>query len=113
VADSQWELRTNLLRDELLAQPYPLRDEISVQVLNDAGKAPEPTSYLWAQMSAAPEALTERPAYDAGYPDFALQVSLSEVGFYRRLSYQEAGCRRVTLNNGLVLPVVQMFKSGA
>ncbi len=46
----------NLLRDELLASPYLLMDETTVQVLKEPGKAPESTSYLWAQMSPAPEA---------------------------------------------------------
>jgi transposase len=46
----------NLLRDELLAQPYLLMDETTLQVLKEPGKAPESKSYLWAQMSPAPEA---------------------------------------------------------
>jgi len=46
----------NLLRDELLAQPYLLMDETTLQVLKEPGKAPESKSYLWAQMSPAREA---------------------------------------------------------
>jgi transposase len=46
----------NLLRDAMLAQPYLLMDETTVQVLKEPGKAPEAKSYLWAQMSPAPEA---------------------------------------------------------
>jgi len=46
----------NLLRDEMLAQPYLLMDETTVQVLKEPGKAAESKSYLWAQMSPAPEA---------------------------------------------------------
>ncbi len=46
----------NLLRDELLAQPYLLMDETTLQVLKEPGKAPESKSYLWAQMSPAPQA---------------------------------------------------------
>jgi transposase len=46
----------NLLRDEMLAQPYLLMDETTVQVLKEPAKAPESKSYLWAQMSPAPEA---------------------------------------------------------
>jgi len=46
----------NLLRDQMLAQPYLLMDETTVQVLKEAGKAPESRSYLWAQMSPAPGA---------------------------------------------------------
>jgi transposase len=46
----------NLLRDEMLAQPYLLMDETTVQVLKEPGKAPESKSYLWAQMSPAPQA---------------------------------------------------------
>lgn len=42
----------NLLRDELLAQHYVLMDETRMQVLKEAGKTAESTSYLWAQMSA-------------------------------------------------------------
>jgi hypothetical protein len=40
----------------MLAQPYLLMDETTVQVLKEPGKAPEAKSYLWAQMSPAPEA---------------------------------------------------------
>jgi transposase len=55
----------NLLRDEMLAQPYLLMDETTVQVLKEPGKAPEAKSYLWAQMSPAPEALIVLFDYDA------------------------------------------------
>ncbi len=46
----------NLLRDELLAQPYLLMDETTLQVLKEPGRPPESKSYLWAQMSPASEA---------------------------------------------------------
>jgi transposase len=41
----------NLLRETLLAQSYILMDETTVQVLDEAGKAAESKSYLWAQRS--------------------------------------------------------------
>jgi hypothetical protein len=40
-------------------------DETTVQVLKEPGKAPESKSYLWAQMSPAPEALIVLFDYDA------------------------------------------------
>ncbi len=39
----------NLLREELLQCPYLHMDETTLQVLKEAGKAAESTSYLWAQ----------------------------------------------------------------
>jgi transposase len=41
----------NLLRETLLSRGYVLMDETTVQVLDEAGKAAESKSYLWAQMS--------------------------------------------------------------
>lgn len=43
----------NLLREELLAGPYLHMDESTLQVLKEAGKAPESKSYLWVQHSGA------------------------------------------------------------
>ena len=58
----------NLLRDELLARPYLQMDETTVQVLKEPGKAPESTSYLWAQLSpgAHPIVLFDYDATRAG-----------------------------------------------
>ena len=41
----------NLLRDTLLAEPYLMMDETTVQVLKESGKAAESKSYLWVQRS--------------------------------------------------------------
>ncbi len=41
----------NLLREELLSCAYLQMDETTMQVLKEAGKAPESNSYLWAQQS--------------------------------------------------------------
>ena len=45
----------NLLRDELLALDVIHIDETTVQVLKEAGKAAQSTSYIWAQCSGVPE----------------------------------------------------------
>ena len=45
----------NLLREQLLEAPYLLMDETTVQVLKEAGKAPETKSYLWVQMDPRTE----------------------------------------------------------
>lgn len=41
----------NLLREELHASGYIHMDETTLQVLDEPGKAPQSTSYLWAQQS--------------------------------------------------------------
>ncbi len=46
----------NVLRDEMLARPYLLMDETTMQVLKEPGKAPESKPYLWAQMAPQAEA---------------------------------------------------------
>ncbi len=43
----------NLLREELLSSAYIHMDETTLQVLKEAGKAPESKSYLWVQHSGA------------------------------------------------------------
>ena len=45
----------NLLRDELLALDIVHIDETTVQVLKEAGKTAQSTSYIWAQCSGIPE----------------------------------------------------------
>jgi transposase len=58
----------NLLRDELLALDtldYLHIDETTVQVLKEAGKAAQSTSYIWAQCSGVPERPIVLFDYDA------------------------------------------------
>jgi len=55
----------NLLRETMLAERYVLMDETTVQVLKEPGKAPESTSYLWAQMSLGADAPIILFDYDA------------------------------------------------
>ena len=45
----------NLLREALLGCPYLQMDETTMQVLKEAGKPAESTSYLWAQRSTEAE----------------------------------------------------------
>ena len=55
----------NLLREELVSQHYVHMDETTVQVLNEAGKAAQSTSYMWAQCSGLPERPIVLFDYDA------------------------------------------------
>lgn len=41
----------NLLHDELLRRPLVIADETTLQVLREAGRAPQTLSYLWAYLS--------------------------------------------------------------
>ncbi|MEM7504832.1 MAG: IS66 family transposase [Pseudomonadota bacterium] len=45
----------NLMREELLTQGVIHADETTVQVLNEPGKSPESTSYMWVQAGCDPE----------------------------------------------------------
>jgi transposase len=59
----------NLLREELLQCSYLQMDETTMQVLKEAGKAPESISYLWAQQSI-----------DAQRPIFLFEYAPSRSG---------------------------------
>ena len=54
--------------------------------------------------------VVECHAAHAGCERFELQSSLSAVGFYLRLGYHDVEQCQCTLNNGVELPVVQMYK---
>ncbi len=55
----------NLLRDELLALDVVHIDETTVQVLKEAGRPAQSTSYIWAQCSGQPERPIVLFDYDA------------------------------------------------
>jgi hypothetical protein len=91
----------NLLRDELLAQPYLQMDETRFQVLKEPGRAPTSLSQLWVQRAMDPG----RPIVLFSYrPSRSAQTAIELLGEFRGVLQTDlyAGYHRAGSDEGRV-----------
>jgi len=70
----------NLMQDKLLASPYLLMDETTVQVLKEPNKAAKTKSYMWVRYAAPPDQPVILFNYESGR---SAQVPIRQLEGYR------------------------------